>query len=118
MTVSSGKEIEYYAYIPDDLSFGSRDSVPLLMWFHGGGGEAEAMVSWTEWPLVAKENGFMVVSFDQHGSYTSMRWWKSWICSWPSIPSWTRAASMPAASPWAAARPGTWASSTGTVWPA
>ena len=71
VTVSSGKEIEYYAYIPDDLSFGSRDSVPLLMWFHGGGGEAEAMVSWTEWPLVAKENGFMVVSFDQHGSYTS-----------------------------------------------
>ena len=53
MTVSSGKEIEYYAYIPDDLSFGSRDSVPLLMWFHGGGGEAEAMVSWTSgrwWP--------------------------------------------------------------------
>ena len=43
--------------------------MPLLMWFHGGGGEAEAMVSWTEWPLVAKENGFMVVSFDQHGSY-------------------------------------------------
>lgn len=71
LTLSNGKEIEYYAYIPDDLTFNSRGSVPLLMWFHGGGGEAEAMASWTEWPLVAKENGFMVVSFDQHGSYTS-----------------------------------------------
>ena len=70
-TLSSGKTIEYYEYIPDDLDFDSAGTVPLLMWFHGMGGEAEAMFSWTDWPIVAKENGFMVVSFDQHADYTS-----------------------------------------------
>ena len=70
-TLSNGKIIEYYEYIPNDLDFNSTGTVPLLIWFHGMGGEAEAMFSWTDWPIVAKENGFMVVSFDQHADYTS-----------------------------------------------
>lgn len=68
---ADGKVIEYYEYIPEDLDVSKRHSVPLLLYFHGGGGEAEAMVSWTEWPEVGKEYGFEVISMDQHGSYSS-----------------------------------------------
>lgn len=70
-TTAAGKVIEYYEYIPEDLDTSVRGSIPLLLWFHGGGGEAEAMVSWTEWPLVAQENGFVVISMDQHQGYSS-----------------------------------------------
>ena len=70
-TVGSGSTIEYYEYIPDDLDLTKADSVPLFMWFHGIGGEAEAMLSWTEWPLVGKENGFIVIGVDQHTSFTA-----------------------------------------------
>ena len=69
--VSTGSKIEYYAYIPDQLDLSAEHSVPLVMYFHGGGGEGEAMLAWTEWPQVAKEKGFAVLSVDQHYAYTS-----------------------------------------------
>lgn len=70
-TVSSGKSVELYEYIPQDIDISAESSVPVLLWFHGFGGEGEAMLSWSDWPLIAKENGFMVISVDQHVSITA-----------------------------------------------
>ncbi len=75
-TVSSGANIEIYEYIPDDIDLSVEDSVPVFFWCHGFGGEGEAMLSWTEWPLVGKENGFMVVGIDQHVAYTADDCWE------------------------------------------
>ena len=69
--VSTGNAPEYYFYVPEGLEEKEDGSVPLFMYFHGGGGEGEAMLAWTEWPQVAKEKGFAVLSVDQHYAYTS-----------------------------------------------
>jgi len=69
-TVSTGKAIEYYTYIPEDLDLSVEGSAPLMLWFHGMGGEAEAMMSWSEWPEIAKKDGLIVVSVDQHDLFT------------------------------------------------
>lgn len=69
--VSTGKAVELYEYIPSDVDINKKGSVPALLWFHGFGGEAEAMLSWSEWPIVGKENGFMVISVDQHVGFTA-----------------------------------------------
>ena len=69
-TVSTGSTLEYYGYIPEDLEL-TEGSVPLVMYFHGGGGEGEAMLDWTDWVKVGKEKGFAVLSVDQHYAYTS-----------------------------------------------
>ncbi|HPJ02453.1 MAG TPA: hypothetical protein PKU80_06410 [Candidatus Limiplasma sp.] len=70
-TLSSGKVMESYAYLPEGLSYGEEHSIPLVLYFHGWGGEGEAMLSWTNWPQVGKDNGFVVISVDQHGDSTS-----------------------------------------------
>lgn len=64
-TISTG-EIEYYEYIPDNLDMTKAASVPLVMIFHGGGSHAEYYAWATEWPLIGKDNGFMVVSVNKH----------------------------------------------------
>ncbi len=69
--VSTGSELEFYEYIPENLDLTKEGSIPLVMYFHGGGGEGEAMLHWTDWPWVAKEKGFVVLSVDQHYNYTS-----------------------------------------------
>ena len=68
---STGSEIEFYEYIPEELDLTKAGSVPLVMYFHGGGGEGEAMLAWTDWVNVAKAKGFAVLSVDQHYAYTS-----------------------------------------------
>jgi pimeloyl-ACP methyl ester carboxylesterase len=70
-TVSTGNTLEYYGYIPEELDLTVPASVPLFMYFHGGGGEGEAMLDWTDWVKVGKEKGFAVLSVDQHYAYTS-----------------------------------------------
>ena len=69
--VSTGNEVEYYGYVPESLDLEKAGSVPVVMYFHGGGGEGEAMLDWTDWVRVAKANGFAVLSVDQHYAYTS-----------------------------------------------
>lgn len=59
-------EIEWYQYIPEDLDMASGAGVPLVFTFHGGGNHAEYQAIASEWPLIAKENGFMVVAVNQH----------------------------------------------------
>lgn len=59
-------EIEWYQYIPEDLDMASGEGVPLVFTFHGGGNHAEYQANASEWPLIAKENGFMVVAVNQH----------------------------------------------------
>lgn len=62
----NGAKLEWYEYIPEDVSLEEEGSVPLMFTFHGGGNHAEYQAIASEWPLVAKENGFMVVSVNQH----------------------------------------------------
>lgn len=69
--VATGNTVEYYEYIPEYLDLSADGSIPVVMYFHGGGGEGEAMLHWTDWPQVAKEKGFVVLSVDQHYNYTS-----------------------------------------------
>ena len=69
--VATGNELEFYEYIPEELDLTKAGSVPLVMYFHGGGGEGEAMLAWTDWPQVAKAKGFAVLSVDQHYNFTS-----------------------------------------------
>ena len=57
--------------MPEYLDLSKEGSIPVVMYFHGGGGEGEAMLHWTDWPQVAKEKGFVVISVDQHSSHTS-----------------------------------------------
>lgn len=59
-------EIEWYQYIPEDLDMASGEGVPLVFTFHGGGNHAEYQANASEWPLIAKEDGFMVVAVNQH----------------------------------------------------
>ena len=60
------KTIEWYEYIPEDLDMSVEDSVPLVLAFHGGGNHAQYLMNASEWPLAAKENGFMVAAVNQH----------------------------------------------------
>ena len=69
--LSDGAVLEFYGYGPDYLDFSKESSIPVVMYFHGGGGEGEAMLAWTDWPAVAKEEGFVIISVDQHSMYTS-----------------------------------------------
>ena len=63
--ISTG-DIQYYEYIPDNLDMTQGASIPLVMIFHGGGSHAEYYAWATEWPLIGKEKGFMVVSVNKH----------------------------------------------------
>lgn len=67
----NGYNVEYREYIPDNLDMTKEGSVPLVMIFHGGGNTAEFFAWASEWPIIGKENGFMVVSVQDHTSYTS-----------------------------------------------
>ena len=58
--------IRYHQYIPNHLDMEQEGSIPLLMTYHGGGNTAEFHSMTSEWPLVAKEEGFIVVSVDRH----------------------------------------------------
>lgn len=67
----NGKPMEWYEYIPEDIDMSAEGSVPLVFTFHGGGNHAEYQVIASEWPLVGKENGFMVVAVNQHVERTA-----------------------------------------------
>ncbi len=69
-TINENK-IEYRQYIPNDVDMTKAGNVPLVMIFHGGGNTAEFFAWASEWPLIGKVNGFMVVSVQDHNSYTS-----------------------------------------------
>jgi len=65
------QEIEYIEYIPSEISPASESagSIPLVMTFHGGGNTAEYQAWASEWPLIAKQYGFMVVAVNNHVAY-------------------------------------------------
>ncbi len=63
-------KIEYYTYIPDNIKDSAKGSVPLLFLFHGFDASAEQQAWLSEWPIIGKENGFMVVSVNRHTDYT------------------------------------------------
>lgn len=69
-TISTGN-IQYYEYIPDNLDLTKSASVPLIMIFHGVNSHAEYLAWASEWPLVAKANGLMVVSVNQYRGRTT-----------------------------------------------
>lgn len=64
-------DVEYYQYIPDDLNMEEEGSIPLVMIFHGGGNHPEYQAWASEWPLMGKEDGFMVVSVNKHNEKTA-----------------------------------------------
>ena len=69
ITLEDGTAMEYYFYYPETADLTKEDSLPILFWMHGFGGEGEAMLSWSEWPLIGGEEGFGVVSLDQHTQF-------------------------------------------------
>jgi len=64
-------KIEYYSYIPNDRKDSAKGTVPLLFLFHGFDASAEQQAWLSEWPIIGKENGFMVVSVNRHTNYTA-----------------------------------------------
>lgn len=63
--------IRYREYIPNDLDLDKESTIPLVITFHGGGNTAEHQAWVSEWPLVGKKHGFMVVSVDRHVERTA-----------------------------------------------
>jgi LysM repeat protein len=62
--------INYVTYYPKELDVNSG-KMPLILLFHGGGNTALYTAQATEWPLIAKENGLIVVSVDLHHPNTT-----------------------------------------------
>lgn len=62
----AGKPMEYIEYVPTDITATQSKKVPLVMIFHGGGSTAEYLGWATEWPLIAKRDGFIVVAVNAH----------------------------------------------------
>ncbi len=60
-------DIHYALFYPEELDL-QRDHVPLLLTFHGGGSTALFMSIASQWPQIAREEGFMVAAVDQHTS--------------------------------------------------
>ena len=67
INISTGN-IEYYQYIPTNINLSVPKKIPLVLTFHGGGNHAEYQAWASEWPLVGKAYGFMVVSVNGHAS--------------------------------------------------
>ena len=66
MKLTNG-DVEYYQYIPDDLNMDEdTGDIPLVLVFHGRFNHAEYQSWASEWPLIGKENGFMVISVNNH----------------------------------------------------
>jgi poly(3-hydroxybutyrate) depolymerase len=63
-------KIEYYSYVPDNLKNSAKGTIPLVFLFHGYDASAEQQAWLSEWPIIGKENGFMVVSVNRHTNYT------------------------------------------------
>lgn len=58
--------IKYHQYIPNRLDMNKAGSVPLVMIYHGGGNTGEFHALTSDWPLIGKKKGFIVVSVDRH----------------------------------------------------
>ncbi|NED97064.1 prolyl oligopeptidase family serine peptidase [Phytoactinopolyspora alkaliphila] len=62
----NGTPMEYFEYAPRRQS----GSMPLVLVFHGGSDHAEYIAWAAGWTDLAAEHEFMVVSVDQHGSWS------------------------------------------------
>jgi poly(3-hydroxybutyrate) depolymerase len=60
------KKVEYFSYIPENIKGSAKGTIPLVLLFHGAGNQAEVQAWWSGWPIIGKENGFMVVSVNRH----------------------------------------------------
>jgi poly(3-hydroxybutyrate) depolymerase len=58
--------LEWFTYIPKEISNSEKGTIPLVLTFHGRGNQAEVQAWSTAWPTIGKENGFMVVSVNRH----------------------------------------------------
>lgn len=63
--VSDGP-IEYIEYAPRDAESREAGSAPLLILLHGGGNSAEFIAWVSEYPLIGREDGLVVLSVDHH----------------------------------------------------
>lgn len=64
----TGGTAYYDYYIPKSIDRSAAESVPLVMVFHGSGESSEYIAKMGGWTRLAHEEGFMVVSVDNHGS--------------------------------------------------
>ena len=67
LTLSPNREAMYQAYVPKSLDLTKDGTVPLVMLFHGSGERAEWIAMLSDWPVLAAEEGFIVVAVDDHG---------------------------------------------------
>lgn len=67
MTLSTG-DITYTVFIGNDIDMTKKGTIPMMMTFHGMGESAAANAQYSSWPILGKEQGFITVSVDQHGS--------------------------------------------------
>lgn len=71
-TLADGSVIHYVVFYSKELNVQKNAaSVPLVLLFHGGGNTALGVAQTSEWPEIAKANGFIVVSVDKHTSDAS-----------------------------------------------
>jgi len=66
-TVTGGTAFYDY-YIPRSIDTNAEKSVPLVMVFHGSGESGEYIAKMGGWTRLGNEEGFMIVSVDNHGS--------------------------------------------------
>lgn len=55
--------VEYYMYVPEEVDLESETAkYPLVLLFHGSGMHPDAVAQISQWPVVGKEEGFVVLS--------------------------------------------------------
>ncbi len=66
LTLAPSRQAMYLAYVPSTVDRNAAGTVPLVMLFHGSGERADWAAMHTDWPALAAQEGFIVVSVDDH----------------------------------------------------
>lgn len=69
-TASTGSELEYYLYIPNDVAAQEEGTAPIVVGMHGNDNSALTMATICEWPTLAKDNGFIYMGLNHCESMT------------------------------------------------
>lgn len=63
--ISTGA-FRYLTWLPEELDMSREAAYPLVLGLHGGSDDALYYGWCSEWPLIAKANGFVAIMVDQH----------------------------------------------------
>lgn len=68
---STGKQIEYYTFIPKGMDLTKAGTVPLVTAFHGQGSSALVMAHTSEWPEKAVQENFIYLGVNKVENHTN-----------------------------------------------